>query len=98
MSYIAIIISFFINNPAIFIRISPSGNHGVVKLSCCIDTGSSSCKGIFKLTLVYNIVNSCNVEAGDHGVLVVLWYLNLFNSIFLEVMGTNNNVSKLTIF
>ena len=62
MSYITIIVSFFIDRPAIFIWIRPAGYHGVVKLSCSITT-ISTCKGIFKLTLIYNIVDSCDVES-----------------------------------
>ena len=61
MSYITIIVCFFKYSPAVYIRIGPAGYHGVVKLSCSITT-ISTCKGIFKLALVYNIVDGCDID------------------------------------
>ena len=66
MSYITIIVCFFKYSPAVYIRIGPAGYHGVVKFSCSIDTGSSSCESIFKFALIYNIVNGCDVDAFNH--------------------------------
>ena len=89
MSYITIVICLFIDSPTVCIWVSPARYHWVVKLSCSF-TAISTCKSIFKLTLIYNIVNSCDVDALNHGVLIVLWNFNFFNSIFLEVMRSNN--------
>ena len=64
MSYITIFICFFKDCPAVLIWISPAGYHWVVKFSCSAYTCSSSCKSIFKFALIYNIVDSCDVETG----------------------------------
>ena len=100
ISYITVFIFFFIDNPAFCIWISPARYHWVIKLSSLITAAQfiSTCKGIFKFWFVNNIVNGCDVVPLNHSVLVMFWYFNLFNSIFLEVMSTNNQVGKLTIF
>ena len=68
LSCIAIFVCFFIDNPAVFIWISPTGYHRVIKLSSFITAAQwiSTCKGVFKLTLVYNIINTSDVESGYH--------------------------------